>query len=266
MKCTMLGTGHAMVTKCYNTCFILEENKEYFLVDAGGGNTILSQLEKVNLQPSDIHTLFVTHKHLDHITGVLWLLRCWGQYLKFSKREEVFTIYSHKEVIEILHSMALQLLPSLLRDLLGKQIQLIETTDGQTEKILGYPTTFFDIQSKKDVQFGFCMHTPIGKISCCGDEPYHICNKDMIENSTWLFHEAFCLDSQAEIFHPYFASHSTVKDACNNARQLHIQNLVLYHTEDTNLQCRKELYTNEGKRYYSGNLFVPDDLESIEIK
>ena len=31
MKLTMLGTGHAAVTKCYNTCFVLEDNDEYFL-------------------------------------------------------------------------------------------------------------------------------------------------------------------------------------------------------------------------------------------
>lgn len=42
----MLGTGNAMVTKCYNTCFALRNEEEYFLVDAGGGNGILSQLEK----------------------------------------------------------------------------------------------------------------------------------------------------------------------------------------------------------------------------
>ena len=28
MKLTMLGTGHAVVTRCYNTCFVLEENDE----------------------------------------------------------------------------------------------------------------------------------------------------------------------------------------------------------------------------------------------
>ena len=45
-KLRMLGTGSAMVTKCYNTCFTISNNEEneYFLVDAGGGNTILSNL------------------------------------------------------------------------------------------------------------------------------------------------------------------------------------------------------------------------------
>ena len=34
----LLGTGNAMVTKCFNTCFAIRQDDEYFLVDAGGGN------------------------------------------------------------------------------------------------------------------------------------------------------------------------------------------------------------------------------------
>lgn len=34
-KLTVLGTGNAMVTRCYNTCFALQEGSEAVLVDAG---------------------------------------------------------------------------------------------------------------------------------------------------------------------------------------------------------------------------------------
>ena len=48
-------------------------------------------------------------------------------------------------------------------------------------------------------------------------------------------------------------------------QQLGVQNLILYHTEDKNIARRKELYTEEGKKYFSGNLYVPEDLEKIEL-
>ena len=35
MELTMLGTGNALVTECYNTCFTIRENEDYFLVDGG---------------------------------------------------------------------------------------------------------------------------------------------------------------------------------------------------------------------------------------
>ena len=72
-------------------------------------------------------------------------------------------------------------------------------------------------------------------------------------------------NSQADIFSPYQKHHSTVKDACELANKMNVKNLLLYHTEDKNMKNRKELYTAEGKQYYQGNLYIPDDLEEIEL-
>ena len=33
----VLGTGNAAVTRCYNTCFLLDLSGELLLCDAGGG-------------------------------------------------------------------------------------------------------------------------------------------------------------------------------------------------------------------------------------
>lgn len=72
---TMLGTGNAIVTKCYNTCFVIRSPQAVLLIDAGGGNGILSQLEKAHVDLRDIHNLFITHAHTDHILGVIWVTR-----------------------------------------------------------------------------------------------------------------------------------------------------------------------------------------------
>ena len=52
MNITMLGTGNAMVTECYNTCFVLEDGDKHLLVDGGGGNTLLRQLKHCLLYTS----------------------------------------------------------------------------------------------------------------------------------------------------------------------------------------------------------------------
>ena len=103
------------------------------------------------------------------------------------------------------------------------------------------------------------------KLTCCGDEPYNECEKKYAENSKWLLHEAFCLYDQADEFHPYEKHHSTAKDASELAELLGVKNLILYHTEDKNIACRKQLYTEEGRKYFRGNLYVPEDLEKIEL-
>ena len=266
MKLTMLGTGHALVTECYNTCFVLNEEEEYFLVDGGGGNGILHQLRLAGIRPEDIRTVFVTHKHLDHILGILWLLRIICQAMNRGATEGDVTVYAHDEVLRLLRDMARALLQEKETRFLDRRIHLIEVKDGDAKTILERRVTFFDIHSTKAKQFGFCMDLGDGKrLTCCGDEPYNEKEKGYAENSTWLLHEAFCLSSQADIFHPYEKHHSTVKDACRLAEALGVANLVLYHTEDRNLPDRKTLYREEGALYYHGNLHVPDDLEVLQL-
>ena len=103
------------------------------------------------------------------------------------------------------------------------------------------------------------------QLAFAGDEPLSERASRELVNYDWLMHEAFCLYEERDIFHPYEKYHSTVKDACESAERLGIKNLILYHTEDTHLQERKQRYTLEGKKYFSGNLFVPDDREAFEI-
>lgn len=266
MKLTMLGTGNAAVTKCYNTCFVLENNGDYFMVDAGGGNTVLGQLEKVGLSWKQMRHIFVTHKHIDHLLGIIWLARLITQEISRGKYEGEATIYGHKEVIALIRSLAEALLQKKTLKYLDDRLHLVALEDGEEFEVLGCKARAFDIHSTKAKQFGFTLYYGEGKkLTCCGDEPYSEFEYEYAKDSDWLLHEAFCLYSQADVFKPYEKNHSTVKDACQLAEQLGVKNLVLYHTEDKNIQRRKELYTAEGKPYFSGNLYVPEDLEAIEL-
>ena len=265
MKLKMLGTGHALVTECYNTCFVVCDNDRYFLVDGGGGSEILHRLKLAYINVNDIHEMFVTHKHIDHIMGMIWLIRVICTGMKKGKYKGDANIYAHEEVISLLDDMAHKLLQPKETAFIGDRLHLVTVTDGETMNIIGRDVTFFDIHSTKAKQFGFCMDIGGEKLTCCGDEPYNECEREYAENSKWLLHEAFCLYSQADVFSPYEKHHSTVKDACELAEKLNIPNLVLYHTEDKNIERRRELYTAEGKQYYSGRLYVPDDLDEIEI-
>lgn len=266
MKLTMLGTGNALVTECYNTCFVLEENNHYLLVDGGGGNGILHQLKHAGINWKNIKSIFVTHKHLDHITGIIWIIRMICQHMKQGEYDDDATIYAHEEAITLLIDISQKLLQKKDVEFINKRLHFKVVGDGEKVNILNREVTFFDIQSTKAKQFGFCMKLNNGKLTCCGDEPYNICEEKYVKDSKWLLHEAFCLNSQSDIFHPYEKHHSTVKDACEIADTLNIENIILYHTEDHNLKNRKELYIGEGKKYFKGNIFVPNDLEFFDIE
>lgn len=266
MKLTMLGTGNALVTECYNTCFVLSEKNQHFLVDGGGGNQILSRLKQAEIDWREIHDIFVTHKHLDHITGIIWLIRVICQSMKQGEYDGEVHIYAPKKVIQLLSELSQMLLKKSQTNCIGKRLHLIPVSDGEERTIIGHKIVFFDIQSTKTLQYGFTMYLDHGqKLTCCGDEPYRDCENRYAKDSKWLLHEAFCLHSQADLFKPHEKHHSTVKEACQAAERLHVKNLVLYHTEDQNIRERKEKYAREGCRYFSGNLHIPDDLETLEL-
>lgn len=263
MKIVMLGTGNAKAIECYNTCFAIDDHGRYLLVDGGGGNGLFKQLNNADIDYDKIDDIFLTHKHLDHLTGVMWLIRMFCQNMKSDSTKR---IYGHHEVINILKMMACMLLNEKEVQHIGKGLKIIEVEDGECLEIIGHDFTFFDIRSSKAKQFGFMLRLENDeKLVCLGDEPYQPHLKSYADNAKYLLHEAFCLYSEKELFDPYGKHHSTVRDACLLANELNVKSLILYHTEDKNIKRRKELYSMEGQQYFSGNLLIPDDLEIIEI-
>lgn len=262
----MLGTGNAAVTHCYNTCFVLRNAEGSLLVDAGGGNGVLSQLEKAGIALSDIHTLFVTHAHTDHILGVIWIIRTIAQQMGQGKYEGIFRIYAHDKSIQVIDWTCRMTLPKKIVAFLEERILLCEVRDGDSFEAAGMRLQCFDILSTKEKQFGFRAILPDNQIlTCLGDEPYNESNHNYVEGADWLLCEAFCLYEDREYFKPYEKHHSTALDAGRLASQLNVKHLLLYHTEDKTLNTRKVKYTEEAGKHFKGSIFVPDDLELIEL-
>ena len=261
---TMLGTGHGTATKCYNTCFVLGQSDDYFLVDAGGGNQVLSLLEDQNIELEQIHNMFITHAHSDHILGAIWIIRMVGQLLLKNKYEGNLKIYANQDVIEKLQILCNMVLMSKITDFFGKRIDFILLQDGDSYHILERKIAFFDIKAKKLLQYGF--EIPEERLVFCGDEPLREEHYKKVKGCNYLLHEAFCLDSECEKFKPHEKQHSTVKDVCLMAKELQVKNLILMHTEDSHIKERKVMYTEEGSKFYDGNLFVPDDGEKIVLE
>ncbi len=266
MKITMLGTGKAVVTECYNTCFLIQNEDQLLLVDGGGGNTIFKQFKEINCNWLNIKHIFLTHTHMDHLMGILWLVRMFTQRMNKGRYEGEVFIYSNEEALQIIKKIAEMLLQPSEVAFIGKRLHLIKITDGEEKEIIGQKFTFFDVKSIKTVQFGFMMNYENGKkLTFCGDEPCHKHEEKYVKNADWLIHEAFCIKDDDKEFRPYEKNHSTVDDACILAERLGVKNLILCHTEDTNIKERKEKYTKIGQKYFHGNIFVPNDLDTISI-
>lgn len=266
---TMLGTGNATVSQIYNTCFVLQTPSTLMLVDAGGGNGILAQLKKVNVQISDIHHLFVTHAHTDHVLGVIWVIRMVAQCKGY---EGLLHVYGNDKVIKVIKTIIDMILAKKQLAKVAERVVFHQLEDGDCFEVGDMKLECFDIQSTKEKQFGFRAEFPSSDesdkplvLACLGDEPYNEQNRCYIVGADWMMCEAFCLYADRDTFKPYEKCHSTALDAGKLAEELGVKNLILYHTEEKTLANRKENYTREAAENFKGRIFVPDDLEVIEL-
>lgn len=266
---TMLGTGNATVSQIYNTCFVLQTPSTLMLVDAGGGNGILAQLKKVNVLISDIHHLFVTHAHTDHVLGVIWVIRMVAQCKGY---EGLLHVYGNDKVMKVIKTIIGMILAKKQLAKVAERVVFHQLEDGDCFEVGDMKLECFDIQSTKEKQFGFLAELPSsdesGKplvLACLGDEPYNELNRRYIVGADWMMCEAFCLYADRDTFKPYEKCHSTALDAGKLAEELGVKNLILYHTEEKTLANRKENYTREAAENFKGRIFVPDDLEVIEL-
>ena len=238
-KIIMLGTGNGGTLDLYNTCFSIQNENGNFLVDTGGSIEIIKRLNQVNIDYKSIRHIFISHSHTDHILGLFWLFKKISRNVMHGDITEKIKIYSIVD-FKVLN-------------------------DGDKYNINGTEYTFFDIQARGTKQFGFECNINKKRLVFLGDETLNANLYTKVKNADYVMHEAFCLDSEENIFHAYEKNHSTVKSACKVMNDLGVKNLILYHTEESHIKDRKELYTKEGTENFKGNIYVPDDLEIIEL-
>lgn len=266
-KIIVLGTGTASTVESFNTCFILEDNnQDYLLVDTGGGNGILRQLKYAHVDLNQIHNIFLSHKHLDHLLGMLWVYRFVDISMSKGNYEGVLNIYCHDELADILRNLINTLISEKQRKHLDKRIFINVVKEHDVIRVLNYDLKILDVAIKGDKQYGFKTILNNGKsLVFLGDQPLSDKLYDDVRNVDYLLHESYCLDKEADSQKPYEKNHDTAKSAGRKAQLLGIKNLILYHTHENLGKMRKEAYTNEAKQEFSGNVYVPDDLEIIEF-
>lgn len=259
-----LGSGHALPRKSYNTCFVIKNrNEQCFLVDAGGGNQILSQLRKCKLNLEQIEDIFISHTHLDHLLGLFWILRVIGYDIAAGRRKKPLRIYACSSVLNTIREGIKLLSGDKVKNLLGKDVFLIPVSNGEEQNIIGFPIVFFDIGSKKIEQFGFSLEINDKKLVFLGDEPYRENEELYASNPQWLIHEAFCLEKDKEKFKPTEKMHSTVREAAENAQRLQAKELFITHSED--YKDKAKVFKKEADKYFKGKVNIVNDRSVFHL-
>jgi len=117
---TFLGTSCGIPTKERNTfSALLRYNNENILIDCGEGTQI--QLRKIDISPTKITKILISHLHGDHILGLPGLI----QTIRTSDLNKEITIYGPRNTKKFMNS----LLSLFINDF--KNIKIIEISKGK---------------------------------------------------------------------------------------------------------------------------------------
>lgn len=264
-KIIMLGVGNGGTLDLYNTCFVIQNNNGNFLVDTGGSIEIIKRLKQVNIDIKEIKHIFISHSHTDHILGIFWIFKKLGRLAINGEIKTKINIYCNDVVYKAIIEVSKYILPEkLIKGILGIVDFHILNSEEKIE-INGINYTFFDIKARGTKQFGFECIINEKRLIFLGDETLNANLYERVGGADYVMHEAFCLDTEESIFHAYEKNHSTVKSASEVMNNLKVKNLILYHTEESHGKDRKRVYMKEGQENFKGNVFVPDELEIIEL-
>lgn len=261
----MLGTGSAFPVHSYNCCFAIKTPELLWLADAGGGNGIFPALRRADIDIADLHHIFISHAHTDHILGVVWLMRAIINAYFEGRYNGTVNVYANSATASALVEICRLTFLKSHFELLQKLLVCVITDNTPAIKAGDTEIEFFDAGSENVAQTGFRMRLPSGKtVACLGDEALTEQNIHNATGSDLLMCGAFCRYADRDVFHPYEKHHLTVKDVAELAAKGNIGTLLLYHSEDRTPD-KKAAYKAEASQFFRGEILIPADGDRFTI-
>jgi ribonuclease BN (tRNA processing enzyme) len=150
MKLTVVGCGDAFGSGGrLQTCYHVEAARTRFLIDCGA--TALIGLNKLKLDPNTIETIFISHLHGDHFSGLVWWL-VHAQHV--AKRTSPLTIVGPEGVQQRFEAATETLFP------------------GSSTVSRRYELRFIEMRREQPREVGSVRVTPFEVTHPCGAPPY----------------------------------------------------------------------------------------------
>ena len=254
----VLGSGHAMVTKCFNSCFILEDCDDTLLIDCGGGNEILRHILESKVSLNTIHQIFISHKHCDHLLGTFWVIRAIAVEILKKTYVGRLSIFCDSETKTFLRNGCVTMFGSTINNLVDQSI-IFKDIDFESPQI-GQSFSSY-ITGSRVLQHGFvCTLSNGKKLVFSGDE---LIEKTVVKkafNADYLICETFGNDAHAkENFK------STIKESAIICSKTKAKTIIFTHMDDYDLEKRKYRIKEEASEYCNACILVPNDDEVLEL-
>jgi ribonuclease BN (tRNA processing enzyme) len=141
MKLTVVGCGDAFGSGGrLQTCYHVESGATRFLIDCGA--TALIGLNRLRIDPNTIETIFISHLHGDHYSGLVWWL-IHAQHV--AKRTTPLTVVGPAGVEARFMTAAEALFPGSTRVERRFELRFLELAREQAMEVAGVRVTPFEV-------------------------------------------------------------------------------------------------------------------------
>lgn len=266
-----VGTGGGAHVDRDHECIALQFTPDdVMLLDTSGGFQVIRHLKQAGIDLATIHSVFISHRHSDHIGGLEPLLLHIGLHaLATGRRAKEFVVYGHPEVIkagQILLECMVSIAPHLF-EMTGEKLRWVPVTSGKRVTIRrGLHLTPFTVDHEPpgDTCQGCRVEFEQGgrdwNVVYSGDtRPTPELDK-YAQGADILIHEAGGVDSHADMVH--VTGHSTAGEAARLAASSGARRLFLTHLPHEQIL---QQVLEEARRFYSGPVSIPYDLDALDL-
>ena len=273
IKITILGSGTPRVNiDRFSQSILVEHKKDKFLFDAGRG--ALLRLNQSNVLPNEIHNIFFTHLHSDHILGFADILMTGWVYHRNSplnifgpKGTKNFvdsTLQSYKEDINVRSKAPERLDKKNLRS----NITIIE--DGYKINKNGLTIEAFSVKHEPFTHaFGFKIFNDKYCMIISGDTTYTENVIRKAKNCDLLIHEiAHASENTLKKFPKakgVISYHTDISQLSQIVNKVKPRLTVLNHVLSLDGSSDDEILKNL-KKYTSHDVLIAKDLMTIDLK
>jgi ribonuclease Z len=258
-KIIFLGTAGAIASAQRDNTSLLfvDDSGEKILIDCPGSP--VTKLAKLGLDYREISNLVLTHTHVDHIYGVPSLLH--SQYRLGNK----VNIFATQECLLLIRGLI-----SFHRLEDPKKFPQVSFRTIQANK-----NGFLFLENEKTVISSFSVkHNPesIGikiylkdtSLSCIysGDTAFSRTIIEIARGADYLIHDCACPSRFAKDLEEMHTSALTLGEIAEEAQ---VKTLIPIHFL-TEIDFKMEEIESEIRKNFSGNLIVPSDFDSLELK
>lgn len=249
-----LGTGTAdNEERCQSSYALVAPGGSFLLFDTGSGLETLKQIVRAGLDPTSLHGVFLTHRHLDHAAGLLPLL-LWMR-LRHGDLAARITVHGSGETVQSMQQM---------HRLSGHrgQFSFREVAAGQSVEPWGGCVVEAIAAEHITGSFGYRARLPGSVLVLSGDTAPSVAVEAAAREADVLIHEASF--DRAQALKAADLRHTTAEQAGALARRAGARRLILTHIVPDGLISGDRLRA-EAEGAYGGAVELAEDLQSVEL-